>query len=165
MFLIASSHCCQLINPQTLPGGGGKFTPKVSFIAVTPQRVGISPRFLVTFPEYHGATESRSQIHPNFTHFSTWRLWNRKYKNFSTLQSTAVDISASRWDTNEIPTATPMFSGTDSSLALRTLLRDVTGSRDFNMAASKPEVLVSPLLDKIESKFQLLGQGFWGRPS
>ncbi len=59
----------------------------------------------------------------------------------------SICISASRQDRDEIPAATPMFSATGSSMALRSLLRDVTGSRDFNMAVCKPEVFVSPPLD------------------
>ncbi len=61
-----------------------------------------------------------------------------------------------------------IFSGTASPTAFRSLLRDVTGSRDSKMAASKPEVSVTPLPGhpgQTESKFQPLRQGFWGRPS
>ncbi len=90
---------------------------------------------------------------------------SRKLNMAAGLQTGTANISASRQDRNEIPTPTHMFSGTDSSTALRLLLRDITVSQDFNMAAPKPEVSVIAPLGQIESKFQLLHQGFWGRPS
>jgi len=45
--------------------------------------------------------------------------------------------------------ATATFSGSSNSMALLTILTDVTGSRKSKMAASKPEVLIAQLLDKI----------------
>ena len=39
---------------------------------------------------------------------------------------------------------------------------DVTGSRKFKMAAAKPELLISPLLDKIGTPFQRLTPHFRG---
>ena len=44
---------------------------------------------------------------------------------------------------NEIPTATPMFSGSGNSMALSGSLHLETGSKKFKMAAAKSEVLVS----------------------
>ena len=39
-------------------------------------------------------------------------------------------------------------------MALKTEFCDVIGSRKFKMHADKPEMLVSPLLDLIESRFE-----------
>ena len=44
---------------------------------------------------------------------------------------------------NEIPTATSTFLGSSFSMELSSILRDVTGSQKFNMAAAKQEVLLS----------------------
>ena len=41
----------------------------------------------------------------------------------------------------------PTFSGSSNSMALLRILSDVTESRLFNMVASKPEVLLSQLVD------------------
>ena len=58
-------------------------------------------------------------------------------------------ISASRLDSNEIPTAVPMFPGSRNSMAhIVRMLRGVSGSPNkFKMAAAKPEVLISQLRD------------------
>ena len=50
--------------------------------------------------------------------------------------------------------------GCRNSMELLRLLLDVTGSRYFKMAAAKPEVLISQLPDKIETKFQRLNRYF-----
>ena len=36
------------------------------------------------------------------------------------------------------------------------ILPEVSGSRKYKMAASKPKVLITQLLDKIATKFQML---------
>jgi len=41
-----------------------------------------------------------------------------------------------------------------NTMALRRMLSDVSGSRKSKMAIVKPEIHVSQLVDKIESKFQ-----------
>src|SRR5664279_4735059 len=61
-------------------------------------------------------------------------------------QTGSTYISASIADSNETPTATPMFSGARNSMVITPILPDVTGSRKFKMAAVKPEVLISQLL-------------------
>src|SRR5208282_3776458 len=63
-------------------------------------------------------------------------------------------ISASIQYSIEILTAKPIFSGSRNRMAQVPILFDVTGSKQFKMAADKPEVLISRLLDKIASKFQ-----------
>ena len=47
------------------------------------------------------------------------------------------DISASRLARNKIPTATPMFSGSNFSMVLLVTLSDQTGSQKSKMAAEK----------------------------
>jgi hypothetical protein len=56
-------------------------------------------------------------------------------------------FSTSRPDSDAVPTANPPFSGSSNSAALLRILPDVTGSRILKMAATKPEVLISQLLD------------------
>jgi len=55
-------------------------------------------------------------------------------------------ISTCRHDSNEIPTATPMFLGSSNPIWLR--LCDLIGSWKSKMAAYKPDVLISQLVDK-----------------
>src|SRR5664279_746688 len=70
------------------------------------------------------------------------------------LQTGYTYISASRQDRSEIPTANPTCSRSSNSMGLVGILCDQTGSGKSNMAASKPDILISQLLDKIETKFQ-----------
>ena len=60
----------------------------------------------------------------------------------------------SRQDRNEIPMAIYMFSRSSYSMGLSGMLYDLTGSGKSNMAASIPEVPISKLVDKIETKLQ-----------
>ena len=62
-------------------------------------------------------------------------------------QTGSTYISASRLDSNAVPTAIPPFSGSSNSAELLRSLFDVTGSRILKMAATKPEVLISQFLD------------------
>jgi len=48
--------------------------------------------------------------------------------------------------------ARPTFSRSNISMGLVQILSDQTGSGNSNMAASKPEILISQLLDEIEMK-------------
>ena len=73
-----------------------------------------------------------------------------------------VNISACRWDRNEISTAKPTFSGSGNPTGLRRILCNQTGSGNYKMAASKPEVLISQLVDKIQTKSQRLNLHFRG---
>src|SRR5664279_4560603 len=50
-------------------------------------------------------------------------------------QTGSTYISASIADSNEIPTATPMFSGSRNSMVITRLPPYVTGSRKFKMVA------------------------------
>jgi hypothetical protein len=59
-----------------------------------------------------------------------------------------IYISASKPDRNAVPTAIPTFSVSRNSMALVWMLGGVTESRKkFKMAAAKPEILISLLLD------------------
>src|SRR5664279_4563837 len=88
---------------------------------------------------------------------------NRKSEiQYGGRQTGSTHISAYRLDRNEIPTGTPIFSGSSISMELLGISPDVTGSQKFNMAAAKPEVLISQLLDEIETKFQRLPPYFPG---
>jgi hypothetical protein len=50
-------------------------------------------------------------------------------------------------------------------MELSSTLRDQTGSQKSNMAAAKPEVLISQVLDKVDTKFQMLHPHFRGPAS
>jgi hypothetical protein len=76
------------------------------------------------------------------------------------LQTGGSYNSASRLDSNAVPTANPPFSGSSNPLALLRIVPDVTGSRFFKMAAAKPEVHIFLLPDKIATPFQRLPQIF-----
>ena len=49
-----------------------------------------------------------------------------------------------------------MLSGSKNSTAILRILPDVSGSRKSKMASSKPEVLITQLLDKTATKFQMI---------
>ena len=61
------------------------------------------------------------------------------------LQTGSSYNSASRQNSNAVPTANPPFSGSSNPMALLRIVPDVTGSRFFKMAASIPEVVISRL--------------------
>ena len=65
-------------------------------------------------------------------------------------------ISAPRWDRKEIPNATPTLLGSSFSMELSSTLWGQTGSQKSNNAAAKPEVLISQVLAKVDTKFQML---------
>ena len=73
-------------------------------------------------------------------------------------------ISGLKRDRNEIPTATPRFPGSAVSKDVSPTPTDIDRHRKFKMAAAKPEVVVTPVLQQIETKFQRLHLGFRGRP-
>ena len=47
-------------------------------------------------------------------------------------------------------------------MELLSTLWDKTASQKSNMAAAKQEVLISQVLDEIETKFQMVHPHFWG---
>ena len=53
-----------------------------------------------------------------------------------------------------------MFSVKGNSVAWKWMLYDVSGYRKFKMAVGKPEIPVSSLVDKIDTKFQRHVTGF-----
>jgi len=69
-------------------------------------------------------------------------------------------ISACILDCNEIPTAIPMFSGSNYQIRIMVMLYTVeleeTGSGKFKMAASKLRLLICQRVHKIATKFQWL---------
>jgi len=64
-------------------------------------------------------------------------------------------------DRNEVPTATPRFSGARNPPVLLEKLSDVTGSQKSKMAASNLEIRMSRPVDMIATKFQRLPPCFW----
>jgi len=78
------------------------------------------------------------------------------------LQTGSTYISACRQDRNAMSTAKPMFSGSSNPAELLRIIFHRTGSGKFKMAAIILEVLISPLLDKIGTRFQRLNLCFWG---
>jgi len=49
-------------------------------------------------------------------------------------------------NSNAMPTAKPMFSGSSHQTVRPSILSDLTGSDKSKMAAANPEVLISPLV-------------------
>ena len=80
-------------------------------------------------------------------------------------QTGSTFISAPRYGRNEIPNATPRLLGSSFSMELWSVLWVQTGSQKSNMAAAKPEVLISHVLQQIDTRFQRLYSGFRGRPT
>jgi len=62
----------------------------------------------------------------------------------------------------KISTPTSTFSESRNTMALYLKLPGATGSRQSNMADAKPEVVISHLIDYIQSKFQRLNQHIRG---
>ena len=84
---------------------------------------------------------------------------NRKSEKFKMAAAKTGNtyISASRPGSNAVPTAIPTFSVSRNSMALVWMLGGVTESRKkFKMAAAKPEIRISQLLNQIETPFQRL---------
>lgn len=71
----------------------------------------------------------------------------------------------SRAPRNKIPTATPVFSGSNFSMELLPMLSDVSLYRKLKMAANKTEVVITSARNDISAKFQRLYLGFQGRTS
>ena len=78
------------------------------------------------------------------------------------ISDTRHHISASGRDSNAVPTANPPFSESSNPMALLRIVLDVSGSRFYKMAAYKPEVHKTQLLDKIAAPFQRLTPIFSG---
>ena len=70
------------------------------------------------------------------------------------IRTGTINISARRWDRNEISTAKPTFSDSGNPMGLRRILCNPTGSGKSKMAAYKPEVPISRLVDMISKKFK-----------
>ena len=74
---------------------------------------------------------------------------NRKWEiQHGGRQNGSTYISACRPLRNAVSTAKPMFSGSPNSMGCSSMPRDHTGSGNSNMAAAKPEVLISQLADQ-----------------
>ena len=68
-----------------------------------------------------------------------WMLCDQtgsRKSNMAAIQTGSTQISACRWDRNEIPKATPMFSGSRNSMEILRMLSDQTGSRKSNHKAA-----------------------------
>ena len=86
---------------------------------------------------------------------SKWRPQSRDFVCFSILTTYKLHISAPIADSNTIVTATPIFGVQQ----LNDTIVHCTwhkGVQKFKMAAYKPEVLISQLVDEIETPFQEL---------
>jgi hypothetical protein len=58
---------------------------------------------------------------------------------------------------------TPMFSGTSSSMKVEWIECDQTENRGSNMAAHKPEVHLSQIVDEVGTTFQRLFACYCGQ--
>ena len=67
--------------------------------------------------------------------------------NMAACKTGNTNISACRLDSDAIPTATPTLSISSNSIRLVPSLPDVTGSQNSKMAAAKPEIPLSQLVD------------------
>jgi len=63
-------------------------------------------------------------------------------------------------DSNEIPTAVSMFSGSDYKIWIVIMFYGQTGSGQFKIAASKLLLRISQLVHQITTKFQRLNTCF-----
>jgi hypothetical protein len=81
---------------------------------------------------------------------------------YSCRQTGSTYISGCRTDRREIPTALSNFSGLSISVELMSIQHDVDRHPKNNMAAAKPEVLISQAAGQIEEKFQRLFPNFSG---
>ena len=89
---------------------------------------------------------------------------NRKWKiQDGGLQTGSTYISACRHDIKEIQNGIPTLSTSCYPMRLKRIFYNQTGSGKSKMAASKPEILLSRLVDEIETKSQRLNLHFRGQ--
>src|SRR5664279_1367689 len=89
---------------------------------------------------------------------------NRKPDNQDgCLQTGSTYNSACILERNAMLTATLTFSGSSNSMGLLQILSDIIGSRKSNMAAVKPEVVITQCTKEIGRRFRRLRLGFAGR--
>src|SRR5664279_409744 len=74
----------------------------------------------------------------------------------SCLQNGSTYNSACRLDRKAISAATPMFSESSNPMKLLRITSDVSRSGKSKMAAAKPEVIITQLVDQIETRYQRL---------
>ena len=123
-----------------IPWTGGWNDPPDDFLAITSL---LAVRFANGFLLH---CQKLSKVHnPIFIWRKTasgFLLWRHEVitKLVGGLQTGTTHNHACRQDSNEIPTATPMFSGTGNPMTLTWKLSDVTGSQKSKMAADKPEI-------------------------
>jgi len=79
------------------------------------------------------------------------------------LQSGNTYISPCGHDSNNILRVIPMILGSSNSIGLLEILCDLVGIWKSNMAAHKPKVSISQLVDKSWIIFKELYLYFWGR--
>ena len=94
-----------------------------------------------------------------------WR--HRKTATFNHLIIISSYISHSTTDRHAVPTAIPRFSGLPDSMVSLPTLADVDRYPKCNMATAKPEVVISHVLQQIDTWFQrstqVLGVAVWTR--
>jgi hypothetical protein len=69
-------------------------------------------------------------------------------------------ISGSTTDRNTVPTAKPIILRSGNLLNSSPITYDIILSLKYNMAAAKPEVVLSRVLQQIETQFQRLNPLF-----
>jgi hypothetical protein len=77
-------------------------------------------------------------------------IGNQRWRLLTGSRQETAYILARTHDSNEIPTATPIFLGPSNSVELLPILSNVSGSRKSKMAAGKPGIHVSQLIDMID---------------
>ena len=118
----------------------GRITPQTDLFAAISEPLGVKGNTLVTFPKYVLTTEWH--IFRNYIPTRRSKMAAAKpVTNISQfINNIQHGISGSVTPRNEIPTATPTFSGSRNSMALLWILYSVSGSRNFKMAAVKPVI-------------------------
>ena len=81
------------------------------------------------------------------------RWWPTSGNQYGRRQTGSSCISGTGRDINEVLTATPTFSTTPYSMESLSTLPDVSRLPEINMAAVKPEVVLSLEREEISTKF------------
>ena len=99
------------------------------------ERVGLNSN---GYPYIFGVQHPKAHVHDT-------TAYNRKSKmQDGDRQTGSTCISACGHDINKIPSARPMFLGSDNPKGLTKIQYNLTGSVKSKMTATKPEVLISP---------------------
>ena len=130
--------------------------PGVNFypLPISPERVELSTKFQRLSPHFRQRPIQR-------THTQHRPTSGNQYGGCQTGSSC---ISGTGRDINEILTPTPIFTTTPYSMDLLSTLPDIGRLPKINMAAVKPEVVISQERGDISTKFQRLPPHFRPRP-